>query len=200
MRKQWMIGSLAVAVLGLAGMRAVTLAQRPAKVWVPAGPMPYASKAEPAPTESNLLPMAAQEGAARSADPVVDDPMGTVDSFLQRSRKEADDSIKALTQEAEALRSRLQKVEAALGRWQAVSGALNQDGKLRWRGPEPESASQLEPVSTPKEVPTLAPVGEQSAEMPAIPPAATPSASAEPVAVPLPEAVTLPPPTIPQPK
>ena len=200
MRRRWMVGSLAVAVLGLAGTRAVTLAQRPAKVWVPPGPMPSAPKAVPASTESDPLPMMTTEGATRSADPVVDDPMGAVDSFLQRSRKEADDSIKALTQEAEALRTRLQKVEAALGRWQAVSGALNQDGKLRWRGPEPESAPQLEPVNAPKEVPAPAPVGEQTAELPAIPPAATPPISAEPVAVPLPEAVPSPPPTFPRPK
>jgi hypothetical protein len=50
--------------------------------------------------------------------------MQAVEAFVQRNRKEADEAIKALTQERDSLRARLQKVEAALGRWKAVAGAL----------------------------------------------------------------------------
>lgn len=50
--------------------------------------------------------------------------MKVVESFVERNRKEAEDSIKALSKEAEELRARLKKVEAALERWQAVSRAL----------------------------------------------------------------------------
>ena len=55
-----------------------------------------------------------------------DDPMQVVEAFVARNRKEAEDSIQALTQEAETLRARLQKVEAALERWKAVDNALKQ--------------------------------------------------------------------------
>ena len=190
MRKRWVMGSLAVAVLGLAGMRAADLALRRAKAWGASLPMADEPKAErvgwkstvvsqPAYGESALLPMTGPfvEGAPpttgdRAAVPVPDDPMGAVDSFLRRSRQEADESIKALTQEAEALKSRLQKVEEALGRWQAVAGALNQDGKMRWRRePEAEISPQLEPVTAPKAIEVPAPSMEP---LPALPAEAVP--------------------------
>jgi hypothetical protein len=60
--------------------------------------------------------------------------MQTVEEFVLRSRKEAEDSINALTREAETLRARLQKVEAALERWKAVERALK-EGSLP--APEP---------------------------------------------------------------
>jgi hypothetical protein len=52
--------------------------------------------------------------------------MQAVEAFVQRNRKEADEAIKALTQERDSLRARLQKVEAALGRWKVVASALEQ--------------------------------------------------------------------------
>ncbi len=55
------------------------------------------------------------------------DPLRDVEAFVRRGRKEADDSIVALTREAERLKARLAKVEAALARWQGVSNALAPD-------------------------------------------------------------------------
>jgi hypothetical protein len=52
------------------------------------------------------------------------DPVETVEQFVERSRQEADEAIKALTQEREALRAQLQKVETALQRWHQVAEAL----------------------------------------------------------------------------
>ena len=71
------------------------------------------------------------------------DPMKAVESFLTRNRKEADDSIKALTSEAEVLRGRLQKVEAALARWEAVAGSLNQVSGESAGLPTPEKGSRM---------------------------------------------------------
>ena len=56
--------------------------------------------------------------------PTADDPVETVEQFVERSRQEADEAIKALTQERDDLRVRLQKVETALQRWQQVAEAL----------------------------------------------------------------------------
>jgi hypothetical protein len=100
-------------------------------------------------------------------DPATEDPMAAVEEFLQRSRREADEKIKALTQEAETLHVRLTKVEAALGRWKAVADSLGQ-GQLgrEVRGavePPPLHAidsvppsliEQLEPVTPPDTTPT----------------------------------------------
>jgi hypothetical protein len=87
--------------------------------------------------------------------------MQTVQAFVEKNGKEAEDSIDKLTKEAEMLRARLQRVEAALERWKAVEQALKKEpakaadaaGKARWerfgnsRLPKPtEVAPQLEPV------------------------------------------------------
>jgi hypothetical protein len=83
-----------------------------------------------------------------------EDPMGAVDSFLDRNRKEAENSIQALNQEAEILRARLQKVEAALARWQDVSKALKGEGSLAQGQSTP---TQLEPVPSKGEEPSPTP-------------------------------------------
>ena len=64
------------------------------------------------------------------------DPILAVETFVLRNRKEADDSIKSLTLEAEALRARLAKVEAALARWQGLSTALDPGPKKVWAAPD----------------------------------------------------------------
>jgi hypothetical protein len=83
----------------------------------------------PPPTEESKAPPE-QIGFTPDAPPLPgaapDDPMQDVEAFVQRNRKEADEAIKALTQERDSLRARLQKVETALGRWKAVAGALEQ--------------------------------------------------------------------------
>jgi hypothetical protein len=77
-----------------------------------------------------------------------EDPMVAVETFLRRNRKEAEDSIQALSREAEALRARLSKVEAALARWQSVAGALNPGQK--WGQPDrpPEQGPEPPPIDT----------------------------------------------------
>jgi len=68
--------------------------------------------------------------------------MQTVEAFVLRSRREAEESIEALTKEAETLRARLQKVEAALERWKAVRDGLIQGAAVDVKA-EPQ---QLEPI------------------------------------------------------
>jgi hypothetical protein len=120
MRRWTLAGIIAasVVVIGLASM-----AQGP----------PEPNLLPPPPTEeSKAIPE--QVGVTPDAGTAVlpptvattDDPIQAVEAFVQRNRKEADEAIKALTQERDSLRARLQKVEAALGRWKAVAGALEQ--------------------------------------------------------------------------
>jgi hypothetical protein len=81
------------------------------------------------------------------AAPEADDPMQIVEKFVERNRKEAEESIEKLSKEADALRARLQKVEAALERWKAVQSALE-------RGPAqaPERATQRRGKESPPEL------------------------------------------------
>ena len=87
--------------------------------------------------------------------------MQVVDAFVERNRKEAEDSIDKLTKEAETLRARLQRVEAALERWKAVEDALKREPAKVSEGADhrrlkgvwnarpaklPEASPQLEPT------------------------------------------------------
>jgi hypothetical protein len=163
MRKRWLAVVFVVVATGVAG-RAVSWAQK-----VPAGspiePPPQRWRS-PSPNDAQVKPSAETlppdlpsdlppgPPPAKSVIPpenvVGDDPMGVVDSFLKRNRKETEDSIKALNLEAESLRARLQKVEAALARWQTISAALNQDAT--------PDQTRLEPIPSAKAdlAPTLA--------------------------------------------
>ena len=79
----------------------------------PAGaPLPPALPSETAPATPTMPPTAEA------------DPIQAVETFVQRNRQQADESIKALNAEADRLRDRLAKVEAALARWQGVADAL----------------------------------------------------------------------------
>ncbi|SIN78794.1 hypothetical protein SAMN05444166_0855 [Singulisphaera sp. GP187] len=139
--------------LGLVGGIAV-MAQRPAvrhvsppmaiasaPVALPAELQPARTSAplplpeiEPAPaflTAEQTLPQP-QGDLAQATEPApserkADDPMDALKAFHEQSRKKAQDQIKSLTEEAEALRSRLQRVEAALEGWKAVGVALEQE-------------------------------------------------------------------------
>jgi hypothetical protein len=147
---------------------------------LPAGPTDLLSaQALPPPTEPALtkgaetslppavfLPGDQPPSIPPAASPPTDDPVQTVQAFVDRNRKEAEDSIASLTKEAETLRARLERVEAALERWKAVEQAFKQEpakaanaaGKARWerfgsgrRQNPAEVAPLLEPV--PSEVP-----------------------------------------------
>lgn len=215
MRKRWLAGLAGASIMAFGavilvqqvkGREQTLLAFQDRGV---AKTKPWRSPADPHTKDapSTLLPTITDPVSASAKEPseVADDPVGTVESFLQRNRKEADDSIKSLTQEAEMLRARLQKVEAALGRWQAIAGALNQ---------EPKKPSEADP--TPVSKPEAGPenphaVGAPSSEPPSqvkpqesspVPPSlpADPPPPASPL--PLPPSVETPPtlPGIPAPR
>jgi hypothetical protein len=73
------------------------------------------------PAEAATLPPASAPAAAA-------DPEAAAVAFVERSQKEADEAVRALSKEAETLRARLQKVEAGLARWESVKEALADHG------------------------------------------------------------------------
>ena len=136
MRKRWLAGLAGASILLFGAVILIRKVQGRAHVVLafqgqgPSKAKPWRSPADPQmKNDPSPLPPAAEVLPSSTPPDTGDDPVGTVETFLQRSRKEADDSIKALTREAEILRTRLLKVEAALGRWRAIAGALNQDPK-----------------------------------------------------------------------
>jgi hypothetical protein len=153
MLRRGIIGLFAVVVAILAGSVAVTMAQKSAPGYRTLVPLQERAKRAPDPaarTDDEDLPAPGEKvGRPHRVAPndtgagAGDDPMAAVDSFLSRNRKEADDSIKNLTKEAEVLRARLQKVEEALARWQAVSDALNQGAAPIANGPGPKPGPRI---------------------------------------------------------
>jgi hypothetical protein len=173
MRKRWLVGTLVVLSVPALTGRVVTLAQKPERM--PIGPSEQpSSKSPPSPNGWRSAGDPLVKTAKGPVEPTIDDPMGAVESFLQRNQKEADDSIKALTQEAEALRARLQKVEAALGRWKGVAQALEQQAKSGVNSTPP--VAQDKPVAPGSEtsprisLPGEAPIPPQPASSPTDPP------------------------------
>jgi hypothetical protein len=159
MRKRMLV-SIAL-VSGLAGV--ASLAQRaevppPAipRAELPSAPEPRDPTLPPLdPGAPSLPPPPAEQPAIA---PASDDPMQDVEEFVKRGREQADNSIRALSQEAETLRARLQKVEAALGRWRAVAKALEQgaDGPAQLEPAPPLDAAvpppsgRLRPAASPR--------------------------------------------------
>jgi len=99
------------------------------------------------------------------------DPVASVETFVERNRKEAESAIQTLTVEAETLKARLAKVETALTRWQSFSRALNADqpasqpvvgpgSKPGWIRPSPEGSPQ-----TTRAEGNRKPVGEPSPDL-----------------------------------
>jgi hypothetical protein len=101
------------------------------------------------------LPTAPAEPAAKQAlapyDPVAvtvaapssDDPERSAQAFVERSRKEAESNLKALTAEAAQLRARLARLESGIKRWQSLVNALK--GTQAQAATE-ETPSDLEPL------------------------------------------------------
>ncbi|WP_435005094.1 hypothetical protein P12x_002985 [Tundrisphaera lichenicola] len=181
MRMRWMAGLVGASAVILA--TAATLAQRP----MSPAPTPLNS-VETKRWRSSNDPLVLEVNGPTSelAGPV--DPMEVVEAFLDRNRKEADESIRALNEEAEALRARLAKVEAALGRWQSIAGALQVEVREAPAPPGPEpAAAQLDPIEPPPAL-APAPVEEAKPELPPdspLPPTLPPS---DPALAPPPEA------------
>jgi hypothetical protein len=69
--------------------------------------------------------------------PSTDDPEQSARAFVERSRKEAEAHLKALTAEAAQLRARLARLESGIKRWQALVSAL--------RGTQAQAASEETP-------------------------------------------------------
>ena len=90
-----------------------------------------------------------------------EDPLKAVNSYITRTRQEAEEAVKALRDEAAALRERLKKVESALGRWESLLSALESDVPRRPNRTELVPAPN-EPVLVPGAVvqPPAAPGGE----------------------------------------
>ena len=79
-----------------------------------------------------------------AAAPPTDDPEKSAQAFVERSRKEAEAHLKALTTEAAQLRSRLAKLESGIKRWQTLVNALK--GTQATALSEDASPSDLEPL------------------------------------------------------
>ena len=95
-------------------------------------PNPLPPAVENPPPPSRVLP--SSSGAAYQTERLMADPEAAAKGFIEKSTKEADEAIKALSREAEILRARLQKVEAGLVRWQGVKAALeSNNGRAGWR-------------------------------------------------------------------
>ena len=213
MVKRGMVGLIAGVVIFLAVSRAISLAQWPGQ---PLERLVKSSVTTTVKTPDRLKPPPGPWNARRN--PIAEDPMAEVDSFLDRNRKEADEAIKSLSAEAETLKARLQKVEAALARWQAVAGALNEGnpslveptpgpaGRVPWRQPElaPAPTQDVE-GPPPGQRPVPAPVEERPPSLPeSVPPTAPepdlrPVPAPEPGPEPTPEPVPSKKPNVPEP-
>ena len=83
--------------------------------------------------------------------PRTDDPEKSAQSFMERSQKEAEQHLKALTAEAEQLRARLAKLDSGIKKWQGLLNALNaaQHGQplAVAGGPLADEPRSLEPVA-----------------------------------------------------
>lgn len=108
----------------------------------PTSPPPPEPEVNPLPPAFTPAPRAAKGTTVVATSPAytpegtLADPEGAAKAFVERSQKEAEEAVAALSKEAEALRARLQKVEAGLARWQAVKESLGATVAARpaWRG------------------------------------------------------------------
>jgi hypothetical protein len=140
-RTVWIMASVALTV------GAIALIAPSSRLWAqkPGGGSPVEAS-PPQPTEKSadlppvspvaetpsILPIGRPLPPAKERAPETNlpsaDPEAAAVAFVERSQKEADEAIRALGKEAEALRSRLQKVEAGLARWESVKEALADHG------------------------------------------------------------------------
>lgn len=116
--------------------------------------LPQADEQPGKPSESSVPPPI-QAGQAGDA-PNTDDPEKSARAFVERNRKEAQDELKKLKDEAERLRTRLGKVEAGIRRWEALLGAL-------------ENSERNEPPRGVVPTSTIVPTAEQPTQLDAIP-------------------------------
>jgi hypothetical protein len=96
---------------------------------------------------TGAAPPASDLGAAPA--PVAretDDPDKAAQSFVDRSRKEAEEHLKALTTEAEQLRARLAKLDTGIRRWERLLSALKSAQGQAITSNAADEPADLEPV------------------------------------------------------
>ncbi len=129
---------------------------------------------EPPPTA--IVPPAPNAEAPGPANPENDDPEKNARAFAERNRKEAQDELKKLKDEAERLRTRLGKVEAGIRRWEALLSALEgseKPGPPR-PGPIPTSLPTAENPTHLEAIPRAKPATIISESVPPTSPAPSP--------------------------
>jgi hypothetical protein len=102
----------------------------PAPILQDSAPSPPAESPLPQPVPSTVADSGAVAVAPSPAAPANDDPEQNARGFVERSRKEAQDELKKLKEEAERLRTRLGKVEAGIRRWEALLAALDSSERI----------------------------------------------------------------------
>jgi hypothetical protein len=100
-------------------------------------PVPEATSATVAPDLGAAPPPVALEA---------DDPEKFAQSFVDRSRKQAEEHLKALTTEAEQLRARLAKLDSGIRRWERLLSALKSAQGQSITSTAPGEVSDLEPL------------------------------------------------------
>jgi hypothetical protein len=122
--------------------------------------------------DANIAP---PQAPATEEPPVAasEDPEKSAQSFVERSRKEAETQLKVLTGEAEHLRARLARLETGIKKWQSLVNALRtaqgletadhptvlepiparseggkSDKRVRWASSAPTPAQPGEPAQT----------------------------------------------------
>jgi hypothetical protein len=151
-------------------------------------PVHLADKAATAPEP---IAKAGEISSPDVAPPGAEDPEQSAQSFVERSQKEAEEHLKALTTEAEQLRARLAKLDSGIRKWQNLLTALKAAQQGQPLAAIAEEPSNLEPIApgTPgarsdKRVRwASAPAGAASPVTPTAPPA-QPAAGPARIAVP----------------
>lgn len=136
-----------------------TPAQRLKGAPVPAedstNPLPPARNLESAPITSAPVATRPAEPArdllqrtSAAPDPAADDPDARARSFVEKNRREADEQLKTLREEAVQLKGRLARVEAGIRRWEALAEALDRSQDRAANRPQGEPAVDGRPRVT----------------------------------------------------
>jgi hypothetical protein len=154
----------------------------PAPLPQDSAPSAPAESAPPQVAPSTVTGIGAAVVVSSPADPANDDPDQNARAFVERNRKEAQDELKKLKEEAERLRTRLGKVEAGIRRWDSLLAALDNSERIAPPGSvQPiarDTPTALEPVpaATPA---TPVRESEPSPPKPSDPPVSQPMPPAE---------------------
>ncbi len=93
-------------------------------------PSPPLRLTEPQPAPPPTAAGPVDPTAPSPPGPANDDPEQNARAFVERNRKEAQDELKKLKEEAERLRARLGKVEGGIRRWEALLRSLDNSEQI----------------------------------------------------------------------